>query len=68
MITPRPGETYEYGRPFTSDLSGQDFWTLLRTGHRPVGMVMGSCVYHVAHQDRSAWTFEVDLRPFGEKW
>ncbi len=30
------------GRPFTSDLSGQDFWTLLRTGHRPVGMVMGS--------------------------
>ena len=38
------------GRPFTSDLSGQDFWTLLQTGHRPVGMVMGSCVYHVAHQ------------------
>jgi len=25
-------------------------------------------VFHVAHQDRSAWTFEVDLRPFGEKW
>ncbi len=38
------------GRPFTSDLSGQAFWTLLRTGHRPVGMVMGSCVYHVAHR------------------
>jgi uncharacterized protein YbjQ (UPF0145 family) len=38
------------GRPFTSDLNGQDFWTLLRTGHRPVGMVMGSCVYHVAHR------------------
>jgi uncharacterized protein YbjQ (UPF0145 family) len=38
------------GRPFTSDLSGQDFWTLLASGHRPVGMVMGSCVYHVAHQ------------------
>jgi uncharacterized protein YbjQ (UPF0145 family) len=38
------------GRPFTSDLSGQDFWTLLRTGHRPVGMVMGTCVYHVAHR------------------
>jgi uncharacterized protein YbjQ (UPF0145 family) len=42
------------GRPFTSDLSGQDFWTLLRTGHRPVGMVMGSCVYHVAHQSMRA--------------
>jgi uncharacterized protein YbjQ (UPF0145 family) len=38
------------GRPFTSDLSGQDFWTLLRAGYRPVGMCMGSCVYHVAHQ------------------
>jgi NAD(P)-dependent dehydrogenase (short-subunit alcohol dehydrogenase family) len=24
--------------------------------------------YHVAHQDPSAWTFEVDLRPFGETW
>jgi uncharacterized protein YbjQ (UPF0145 family) len=41
------------GRPFTSDLSGQDFWTLLKAGHRPLGMVMGSCVYHVAHQ--SMW-------------
>ena len=38
------------GRPFTSDLSGQDFWTLLSAGYRPVGMVMGTCVYHVAHQ------------------
>src|SRR6185503_19707334 len=24
--------------------------------------------YYLAHQDRSAWTAEVDLRPFGEKW
>jgi uncharacterized protein YbjQ (UPF0145 family) len=38
------------GRPFTSDLSGQDFATLLRSGYRPVGMIMGNCVYHVAHQ------------------
>jgi uncharacterized protein YbjQ (UPF0145 family) len=38
-----------HGRPFTSDLSGQDFWTLLRTGARPVGLVMGSCVYTVAY-------------------
>src|SRR5882724_10743962 len=36
--------------PFTSDLSGQDFWTLIRAGYAPLGMVMGSCVYHVAHQ------------------
>src|SRR6201997_2746284 len=38
------------GRPFTSDLSGQAFWTLLQTGKRPVGLVMGNCVYHVAHR------------------
>jgi len=25
-------------------------------------------VFHLVHQDRSAWSFEVDLRPFGEKW
>jgi NAD(P)-dependent dehydrogenase (short-subunit alcohol dehydrogenase family) len=25
-------------------------------------------VFHLTRQDRSAWSFEVDLRPFGEKW
>jgi uncharacterized protein YbjQ (UPF0145 family) len=49
------------GRPFTSDLTGQEFWTLLQTGHRPVGMVMGSCVYHVAHQ-----TMRQSLRNLGQ--
>jgi uncharacterized protein YbjQ (UPF0145 family) len=44
------------GKPFTSDLSGQDFALLLSSGHAPVGMVMGSCVYHVAHMSmRQAW-------------
>jgi uncharacterized protein YbjQ (UPF0145 family) len=38
------------GRPFTSDLSGQDFWTLLEAGYAPLGLVMGTCVYHIAHQ------------------
>jgi uncharacterized protein YbjQ (UPF0145 family) len=38
------------GQPFTSDLSGHDFWTLIQAGYAPLGMVMGSCVYHVAHQ------------------
>jgi uncharacterized protein YbjQ (UPF0145 family) len=42
------------GRPFTSDLSGQDFATLLRAGYRPVGLVMGNCVYHVARQGMMA--------------
>ncbi len=43
------------GLPFTSDLSGQDFWTLLQAGYMPVGLVMGSCVYHVAHQGLGQW-------------
>ena len=25
-------------------------------------------IYHVTHQDRSAWSFLVELRPFGEVW
>jgi uncharacterized protein YbjQ (UPF0145 family) len=40
----------DHGRPFTSDLSGQDFWTLLQAGYAPLGMTMGVCVYHVAHR------------------
>ncbi len=38
------------GKPFTSDLSGQDFYVLLSMGYIPRALVMGSCVYHVAHQ------------------
>jgi uncharacterized protein YbjQ (UPF0145 family) len=38
------------GKPFTSDLSGQDFWTLLRMGYAPMGLVLGNCVFHVAHR------------------
>jgi uncharacterized protein YbjQ (UPF0145 family) len=40
----------KHNQPFTSDLSGQDFYILLRSGYRPLGMVMGNCVYHVARQ------------------
>ncbi|MGW1771351.1 heavy metal-binding domain-containing protein [Streptomyces sp. NPDC002104] len=49
---PGPGGTWRNnkGKPFTSNLSGQDFWTLIRAGYAPLDMVMGSCVYHVAHQ------------------
>jgi uncharacterized protein YbjQ (UPF0145 family) len=45
----REGEHYRnrHGKPFQSDLSGQDFWTLVRCGFRPVGFVMGNCVYYV---------------------
>jgi uncharacterized protein YbjQ (UPF0145 family) len=37
-------------KPFTSDLSGQDFWTLLQAGYAPLGLVLGTCVYHVGHR------------------
>ncbi|HEY1520116.1 MAG TPA: heavy metal-binding domain-containing protein [Solirubrobacteraceae bacterium] len=48
----RAGELHRApnGRPFTSDMNGQDFATLLRAGYRPVGLVMGNCVYHVGRQ------------------
>jgi uncharacterized protein YbjQ (UPF0145 family) len=43
-------------KPFTSDLSGQDLFVLRKSGYRPVALVMGSCVYHVAHLTmRQAW-------------
>jgi uncharacterized protein YbjQ (UPF0145 family) len=38
------------GGPFTSDLSGQDFFRLLAAGDVPVSFVLGTCVYHIAHQ------------------
>jgi uncharacterized protein YbjQ (UPF0145 family) len=34
----------------TGVVSGQDFYTLLNSGYRPIELVMGSCVYHVAHR------------------
>jgi len=38
------------GRAFTSDLSAQDFFRLLAAGAVPVAFVLGTFVYHVAHQ------------------
>lgn len=38
------------GAPFTSDLSVQDFFRLLASGALPVAFVLGTCVYHIAHQ------------------
>ncbi len=53
---------------FTSDLSGQDFYLLRRAGYLPVGLVMGSCVYHVARRGIGQWisqrTQNVELENF----
>jgi uncharacterized protein YbjQ (UPF0145 family) len=38
--------------PFTSDLSGQEFWQLRQAGYRPRGMVFGVCSYYI-HSDRT---------------
>lgn len=38
------------GAPFTSDLSGQDFWTLIQTGYAPLGLVLGTCVFRVGYR------------------
>jgi uncharacterized protein YbjQ (UPF0145 family) len=38
------------GGAFTSDLSAQDFFRLLAAGAVPVTFVLGTCVYHIAHQ------------------
>jgi len=38
------------GSAFTSDLSAQDFFRLLAAGAVPVAFVLGTCVYHIAHQ------------------
>jgi len=52
----------KFGKPFTSDLSGQEFSTLLKAGYRPLGLVMGVSVY-AAYQNGyefqmvSGWTY-----------
>jgi uncharacterized protein YbjQ (UPF0145 family) len=44
-----------HGRPFTCDLSGEDFWGLVRGGFRPLALCHGVCVYHVAHKSLGQW-------------
>ena len=47
-----------FPRPFLSDLSGQEFWTLFQAGYLPVGIVMGYCSYCVS----SGWVLNQVLR------
>jgi uncharacterized protein YbjQ (UPF0145 family) len=44
-----------HGIPFSSDLSGQDFFKLHAAGFRPVRLVIGSCVYHVSTASLGQW-------------
>lgn len=48
-------------------------WTRKRYPDAPDGFFIKPAaiadeVWHVIHQDRSAWSFNVEIRPFGEKW
>lgn len=38
--------------PFTSHLSGQEFWALRQAGYWPKGLVVGACTYYI-HSDRT---------------
>jgi uncharacterized protein YbjQ (UPF0145 family) len=46
-----PSLRLQNGAPFTSDLSGQDFVALLRSGFRPITVASGTCVYQLNIQD-----------------
>jgi short-subunit dehydrogenase len=48
-------------------------WTRKRYNDRPDELfikpqAIADEIWHVVHQDRSAWSFNVELRPFGEVW
>jgi len=51
-------------RPFLSDLSGQEFWTLLQAGYSPDGVVTGFCSYYVSLGSRATR----QLNTFGGGW
>ncbi|MCA1365254.1 SDR family NAD(P)-dependent oxidoreductase [Bradyrhizobium sp. IC3069] len=48
-------------------------WTRKRWPDRPDDFfikprAIADEIWHVVHQDRSAWSFNVEIRPFGEAW
>ena len=48
-------------------------WTRKRYVDRPDGFFIKPAaiadeIWHLIHQDRSAWSFNVEIRPFGETW
>jgi NAD(P)-dependent dehydrogenase (short-subunit alcohol dehydrogenase family) len=48
-------------------------WTRKRWPEAPGGFfikpdAIADEIFHVVHQDRSAWSFNVEVRPFGETW
>ncbi len=52
-----------FPRPFLSDLSGQEFWTLLQAGYFPAGLVTGYCSYCVS----TGWEVDQILRSWSNQ-
>jgi uncharacterized protein YbjQ (UPF0145 family) len=42
--------------PFTSDLSGQEWWSLTRAGYEPAALVWGHCTWFIVTQQSDEWT------------
>jgi uncharacterized protein YbjQ (UPF0145 family) len=57
----------KHGLPFTSDLSGADFWALVRAGFRPVTLAHGVCVYHIAHKSLSGWLSSLSQQSWNQE-
>jgi uncharacterized protein YbjQ (UPF0145 family) len=41
----QPQSQPQPAHPFTSDLTGQEFWLVIDKGYSPLGLVLGNCVY-----------------------
>ena len=57
-IRPTPGSrsgSHDEPVPFVTTMSAAEMGLLGRSGYRPVGLVMGSCVYHVGRRRVSEW-------------
>ncbi len=52
-----------FPHPFLSDLSGQEFWTLLQAGYFPAGLVTGFCSYCVS----TGWEVDQILRSWSNQ-
>ena len=52
----------QQGKPFfTSDLSVNEFVLTTQAGFEPLGLVMGTCIYHVGLQ-QSRWSVSQELQ------
>jgi len=53
--------------PFTSDLSGQDFVSLLRAGYRPIALASGNCVYQLGRAS-TTFTESAEITEYSEAY